>query len=90
MPDIARLGAIEEEACLRRVAVEAVVALEHSERHQRIEEIARRTLMQAEAAAQRFGVGRAFRQDGEQAELDRREQDFRVPKGEAETEDFVR
>ena len=46
------LFAIEKEVGLRRVGVAVAVALQEAERHQRVEEVARRTRMQAEAPAQ--------------------------------------
>ena len=57
--DVARLGAVEEEVGLGRVAVAAVLALEHPERHQRVEEVARAARVEAESLAQRLGVERA-------------------------------
>ena len=55
---VAGLGAVEEEVRLGRVAVLAVLALEHPERHQRVEEVARAARVKAEALAQRLGLER--------------------------------
>ena len=57
--DVGGLGAVEEQLGRRGVGVAAVLALEHAERDQRVEEVRRAARMQAQAFAQRLAVERA-------------------------------
>jgi hypothetical protein len=89
---IARLAPVEEQVGRRRVAVAAVlVPVEHAERDQGVEEVARAALVQAEAGRERAGVERAAGgQFGEEAEFDGAEQRLRAPEAQAQLHDRVR
>ena len=85
--DIRRLALVEKQVGVRGVRVDAAGAREEAERHQRIEEIMRRSRMQAEAFAEAFGRRRLFRQPGEELEFDRAQQRLRCPERETGLED---
>ena len=60
--DVGRLLPIEEEIGLGRVGVLLAVALQEAERHEGIEEVARRTRVQPQASAERVEVLGTVRQ----------------------------
>jgi hypothetical protein len=87
--DIGGLALVEEEIGLGRVGVDAVVALEETERNQRVEEVARGAGMKPEAGAEFgewFGV---FSELGEDLHLHRAEEGFGGPEAEANLHDVV-
>jgi hypothetical protein len=90
--DVRRLGAIEIVLRLGRVGIPTVrQPLQHAERHEGIEEVARGALMQADAPADlveacRPGLG----QDREHPELDRAQEGLRAPERGSELQDSVR
>ncbi len=86
--EVGGLGPVEERVRLGRVGVAAFrVAVEHAERDERVEEVARGARVKAEAVAERRGVERPAGQFGEEAEFDRAQQGLRTPEAEAELHD---
>ena len=63
--DIARLGAIEKEIGFRRVGIASVLALQHAERHQGVEEIPGGALVNFQPRGQCVGIERALCKLGE-------------------------
>src|SRR4029079_19112854 len=90
--DIAGLGAVEVVVGFRRVAIGALrIALQHAERHQRIEEVADAARMQLEAALQLRRVCGFLGELGEDAKLDRAQERLGTPEAETELQDvFMR
>ena len=68
--EVRRLAAIEKEVRFRGVVVHAVTTLEEAERHQGVEKVVRRALVQSEPVAQRAEVLWMPGKLGEDAHLD--------------------
>jgi len=85
--DIRGLAFVEEEVAVGRVRICVAIALQEPERHEGIEEIARRPGVQAQLRAQLLRARRRSRQLREQLELDSAEQGFRRPEPESRLQD---
>src|SRR5579863_724615 len=87
--DIRRLVLVKEQIGGGRVRVRAVLPLEKSERHQRVEKIAGGPRMQAQAAGERFERLRAARQFGEDLHFNCAEKRLRGPEGQAGLQNVI-
>jgi len=88
--DIRRLGPIEIDVRFRRIGVFTRAHLQHAKRHQRIEEIARAALVQAEFFPQGVMAQRTLGQRREKTELHRTQERLRAPEAQAQAHDPVR
>ncbi|HWA84855.1 MAG TPA: hypothetical protein VG710_01420 [Opitutus sp.] len=87
--DVGRFFPVEKEGGLGSVAVAVAFTLEKAERDERIEEIAGGAFVQAEPAAQALEFFGAAGELGEDLHLDRAQERFRGPEGEAGLQDFL-
>jgi hypothetical protein len=85
--DVGGLHPVEEGVGLGRVRVDAVLALEHAEGDERIEEVVCAARMQLERAGEPLSARRAFCELREEAELDGAQKRLRAPEPEAELKD---
>jgi hypothetical protein len=77
--NVALLRPVEKKISLGRVAVASILAVEQFQRDKRVEEIARRTLVQPEPLRQIGKIGRALGKLSEQAKLHRAQKRLRRP-----------
>jgi hypothetical protein len=87
---VGRLGSNEEDIGLGCVRVEVSRTREEPEGYQRIEKVARRSRMQAEAPAERLEALGSARELGKDPDFNRAQQRFRRPEREARLKNFFR
>src|SRR5438874_9007364 len=86
--DIRGFRRVEKDSRFRRVRIASrTVAIEHRQRDQRIEEVARRARVKIEALLQFFACGRPLCQLSEEADFNRRKQSTRGEKPHTQLQD---
>ena len=89
--DIGRLAPIEKQVGRRGVGIAAVLALEHPQRYQRVEEIRRAPRVQTQSLAQSLAIKSSrIRELRKDAKLDSAQQRLRAPEREPQLHDRVR
>ena len=87
--DVGRLALIQKEVGRGRVVVLAVSALEKAQRDERVEEVARRTRMQAKASLDGCEVLGMLGEFGKQFHLDGAQERFGGPEAQAHLHDVI-
>ena len=88
--DIGRIIVVEVRGAIGPVGIAAVgITIEQSERHQRIEEIARAAWVKSQALCKCLPFKPFFAELGEKPELDGAQQGFGFPEREADVEDAI-
>ena len=88
--DVGGLGLVEEDIGLWCVAIDAVRALEKTESHERIQEVASRSRVQSQAALHGSEIARMLREVGEEFHFHGAEQCLGSPEGHAGLKDAIR
>jgi predicted metal-dependent hydrolase len=87
--DVRGLASIEKQVRLQRIAVAVALAREEAERDERVEEVTRAALVQAQPAAECVEGLRAVRELGEHAHFDGAQQRLGRPERQAGLEDLL-
>src|ERR1051325_7075444 len=77
--DVGWLRLVEKQRRLRRVRIDAAFSLQKTQRHERVEEVARRSLVQTQPLLKIVERERLLRQLGEQLHLDGAQERSRRP-----------